>query len=388
MNIGIDIRSLAGPVKTGVGEYTVELILNILQQDKKNNYYLFYNSFKGDVDVSPLLKAENVYCVKTSWPNKLLSGSLFLFKRPYLNKVISKNLKKEVEIDLFYSPNMHFTALSPGLPHIITIHDLSFVFFKNFFSMKRRIWHRCVRVKKQCQKASLILTPSENTKNDVVKFFGVDENKVRVIQPGISTLFLKQDTISAQKIKIKYGLPEKFIFFLGTIEPRKNIDGVIDAFLLWQKKNSYAQEYKLIIAGAEGWKCSKLLERINENQKIRYVGYISPEEKRVFYELASVFIYPSFYEGFGFPVLEAMSVGTPVITSSRSSLPEVVGNAAFMVNPHNMSEMAKGLQLLTSDYYLRNELIERGYKQSYKFSWATAAEQWCNAINEVVCELE
>ncbi|MCF6276852.1 MAG: glycosyltransferase family 4 protein [Candidatus Magasanikbacteria bacterium] len=384
MNIGIDIRSLTGSVKTGVGEYTVELISSILKQDKKNNYYLFYNSLKEDISTSQFPKVENVYYIKTSWPNKLLSGSLFLFKRPYLNKIISKNLVKEVEIDLFYSPNIHFTSIGPKIPHILTIHDLSFVFFKDFFSIKRRIWHKCVRVRRQCKKASLILTPSENTKNDVVNYFGVGEKKIKVIKPGLSTLFLKQDTESVQKIKIKYGLPEKFVFFLGTIEPRKNIDGVVDAFLLWQRKNSYAQEYELIIAGAQGWKCLKLLERIGKNKKIKYVGYISPEEKRVFYELASIFVYPSFYEGFGFPVLEAMSVGTPVITSSRSSLPEVVGNSAFMVNPHDIAEIAKGMQLLTSDYYLRNELIDRGYKKSYEFSWVKSAEQWIEALSSVI----
>jgi glycosyltransferase involved in cell wall biosynthesis len=389
MNIGLDIRNLSDPVRTGVGEYTAELITNILDQDKQNNYFLFYNSLKDLKGELLKYKAENVYYIKTSWPNKLLNASLLFLKKPKLDRLISKNIGTRMDLDVFYSPNLNFTALSADLPFVLTIHDLSFVFLRHFYSTKRQLWHFLINARKQCQRADLILAPSENTKNDIIKLFEIPDFKIKVISPGLSTTFLKQDTASAQKIKIKYGLPEKFIFFLGTIEPRKNIDGLVDAFLYWQKKNSYAEEYKLVIAGAKGWCCTKILERIEENKKIKYVGYVRPEEKRVFYELADVFVYPAFYEGFGFPVLEAMSVGTPVITSARSSLPEVTANASYLVNPHNISEIAKGLQLLTSDHYLRNELIDRGYKQLDKFSWKKAASEWYEAVKETtgkICE--
>ena len=223
------------------------------------------------------------------------------------------------------------------------------------------------------------MTPSENTKNDVVESYKVESRKVKVLRPGLSKEFVETGLdLSVQalfNVRKKYNLPEKYILYLGTLEPRKNIESVIEAY-----KMNYGlgiMNYELVIAGSSGWKNKKILKLISETPGAQYIGYVDDADKPALYKSASLFIYPSLYEGFGFPVLEAMASGVPVITSNRSSLPEVAGDVAYLTNPHNVSEIANAMRLILSDEKLRNILIERGKKQAEKFSWEkTAGEFW------------
>ncbi|MDP2684552.1 MAG: glycosyltransferase family 1 protein [bacterium] len=372
-NIAVDIRSLMGPIRTGVGEYTFEFLNALFKIDKKNNYFLFYNSNKDVSNSIPKWEQDNVEVIKFRYPNKLFNLSIKLFSWPKIDKIMKR------KIDYFFSPNINFTALSKDAKQILTIHDLSYEHFKDCFCFKRRLWHRIINPRKQCASADIILTPSANTKQDIVETYKIKENKIHVIYPGLSSVFLEDNKVSPEEIKKKYNLPSKFILFLGTIEPRKNIIGLVKAF---EKSFLKSRHYELIIAGSDGWNNDKAKKLIENTENVRYIGYIEEEDKPSIYQLASVFAYPSLYEGFGFPVLEAMVMGTPVLTSNRSSLPEVVGSYAYLVNPNNINDIAEGLVKLATDQELSSYFIEKGRQRVEQFRWKKTAENFLYLLND------
>lgn len=376
LNIGIDISPLTSFSRTGVGEYTYELLNALFDIDAENQYFLFYNGFKNVSDCIPKWSQKNVHFVRTGWPNKLFHSSLLFLRWPKMDRIIEQ--KMGVTLDYFFSPNIGFHSVSKKCKHILTLHDLSFEIFPECFSFKRRLWHVLLSPKKPCKKASIVLVPSENTKRDIVDIYGIDPEKIKVIYSGLSSTF-HSDLVphNNSDLKNKYKLPSKYILFLGTIEPRKNIEGLIDAFQILQKD---FPEYYLLIAGAPGWKNKHIFAAIEKNENVQYIGYVAPEDKPALYAGASVFVYPSLYEGFGFPVLEAFAAGAPVVTSARSSLPEIAGDAAYYVNPYNSFEIAEGMKQLVEDTELSTLFIQKGFLQIQKFQWQKTAEQFIASL--------
>ena len=398
MRIGVDIRSLMDPIRTGVGEYTHELLNALFKIDKNNQYFLFYNSFKirntkgyentkyeKMSDCVRLWNQENVHYAGTRYPNKLFNASQVLFKWPKLDKIVCGKRRGERGkrlIDIWFSPNLNFASVSSKTKHLLTIHDLSFEILPECFSAKRRLWHKIINPRKQCERADLILTPSENTARDVAEIYCIDDNKIRVLYPGLCSNFQKLETGNWKlEVKKKYNLPEKFILFLGTIEPRKNIEAIMEAF---EKSCLIINHYSLIIAGAKGWKSEPIMAKINTTPGVEYLGYVDEKDKRMLYGLADLFIYPSLYEGFGFPVLEAMASGIPVVTSNRSSLPEVAGDAAHLVNPYNVNEMARAMGQLLEDNKLRELFIKRGRNKAKEFRWDKTAQEFLALLRDSV----
>ncbi|MBI4992952.1 MAG: glycosyltransferase family 4 protein [Candidatus Magasanikbacteria bacterium] len=403
MNIGVDIRCLMDPQRTGVGEYTFGLLDAVFKIDRENQYFLFYNSYQDISGILPRWDYQNVHYVSTKWPNIFLNFFLLLGFVKLDNLVIKKlfeNCKlpssrahfvvtqwnqaegKIENLEAWFSPNLNFTPLTSKTKFILTVHDLSFEFLPECYTAKQRLWHKLLRPKKQCERADLILTPSESTARDVVSAYDVDEKKVKVLYPGISAL-ITQNTINKTQVRKKYNLPENFILFLGTIEPRKNVEAVVVAF-----QNTYTlthlHTYTLVIAGARGWKNENVMRAIKEMPNVRYINYVAEEDKPALYRLASLFVYSSLYEGFGLPVLEAMACGTPVITSNRSSLPEVGGDAVCYVNPANVAELSRAMvrvlrddELGIKNYELR---IDRQREQVKKFDWGETAKEFLSVI--------
>ncbi|MBI5071800.1 glycosyltransferase family 4 protein [Candidatus Falkowbacteria bacterium] len=430
MNIGIDIRSLLEKERSGVGEYTYELLNAIFDIDKENQYYLFYNSFKKVEDnfLVEWKKYQNVHFCGFRWPNKLLNFCFKFLRWPKIDRLIvhsswfmvplspSGRGKGEGKLNLFFIPNLNFLAVSRGVKKIITIHDLSFLRYPRFFSWKRRLWHRFVNPQKLIRGADKIIAVSENTKRDLVELYKVVSEKVGVICSGVTphlaspprgeeiaenlprpsgervglpatpALAWQAGVRGLEEVKKKYNLPENFILFLGTLEPRKNIKGLIRAFEIFKQSSKFQViSYKLVIVGPRGWLCKRILARAEKSpvrDDIKFINYISPEEKFAFYKLARLFVYPSFYEGFGFPPLEAAQVGTPVIVSTNSSLPEVMGEAALMVDPYNPAEMAKAMAECLTDENLRKSLVEKGKKQAEKFSLINTANEFLSLIRQ------
>ena len=381
MLIGIDIRTLMDSRYSGVSEYTLNLIKEILKLDNYNEYRLFYNSFNNCPNI-PEFSGKNVKLVKYNYPNKILN---YLFFKFFNYPKIDKKLK----VDIFFMPHINFIGLSSKVKKIITIHDLSFLRNPEFFSTRKNFWHSMIDVSRLLKKFDQIIAVSENTKRDIIELCGIDSEKVKVIYSGISQecrMIADPNSIETKKldeVKRKYNLSDKFILYLGTIEPRKNIIGIIRAYnqlrILDKRENCELQDLKLIIAGGRGWKSKDIYkeQELSEyKDDIKFLGYIDFEDKVYLYNLASVFIYPSFYEGFGFPLLEAMACGTPVVASYSSSLPEVMGSAGLLVNPYNINDIACAIKQILSNKDLRDKLIKKGLKQASKFNWAKTATEY------------
>jgi glycosyltransferase involved in cell wall biosynthesis len=231
-------------------------------------------------------------------------------------------------------------------------------------------------IRQSALKADKIIADSMSTRDDLVEFWNIEPLKIRVIYPGLEKKFtlIKPSVIS--DFKRKKGLPDDFILFLGDLDKRKNLAMLIDAFYLFKKE--FNMKVKLVIAGRHGNSFSELLsliERKNLSKDVLLTGYFSSEEVPLLYSSAKIFVYPSLYEGFGFPVLESFACGTPVIASSSSSIPEVAGNAALLLSPFKPSPWASAIKELFSDREKREELIKKGLERAREFSWDKTARQ-------------
>ena len=376
MIIGIDIRMLARGTRSGIEEYTINLLSNMLKMDRNIQYKLFYNGYKK-VDLKyDFLKLSNVELKELKIPNRLLDFSFQYFSYPKVDKLLGG-------VDVFFSPHIFSAPVSKNCKTVTTFHDLSFENHKEFYSLGKNYWHFSMNPKKKARKSDKIIAVSNSTKNDLTKIYKIDFEKIKVVYSGINQEQGVENNES--EVRKKYKLPEKYILYLGTIEPRKNIVSIIKAF----EKLKYSitdKSLKLIIAGSKGWLYKNVFE-VAENSKYKkdiiFAGFIDDEDKTTLYRLAEIFVYPSFYEGFGFPPLEAMQNKTPVITSNLSSLSEAVGDAAIMVNPYNIDELARAMENLLSDENLKNNLIEKGIQQTKKFSWQKCAEETLDVLKSL-----
>lgn len=369
MIIGIDARCLFTTPRTGVGEFTFELLSHLFERETTHQFILFTNAFKKN-DVLPFFTFPHVSWVYTTIPNKLFHVSISLLRRPRLDRYVA-NKAGVKNIDIWFSPNLLFTSLSPQTTHILTIHDLSFEHYPHYFSQKARMWHRAVHPKKQIEHARHIIVPSEHTKRDVVHTFQKDPDIVHVFPPGLCSDIQKMsDEHRRRTIQKKYNLPEHYMLFLGTLESRKNLGSILDAY----EHSAYLRtRMPLIFAGALGYRGDSYVKRIQNISTARYIGYVQEEEKQTLYAGARALIYPSMYEGFGFPVLEALACGTPVIASNRASLPAVVGHGGILVNSLNTKQLGDAMERLMTDDTLYTQLSEEGRKHAGTYSWDRAA---------------
>ncbi len=374
MLLAIDIRNLQGGSWSGVGVYTDQVIRSLLATDTHAECVLFSNSFSTS---GAPIKHNNALNVHMRWPNMFFHAAMRFFQYPQIDIGIEKIMGKTV--DVFFSPNFHFTALRRTVPYVITIHDLSFELYPEYYSLKRRLWHALVQPKKQCEQAAAIIVPSHHTKTDLIRLYHIAEEKIHVVYPGMP--IAHTSNTNTEIVRNKYNVHNDFFLFVGTIEPRKNIDGIVAAYI---RSGLHKKGVELVIAGAEGWKQHALMKRVARTPGVRYLGYIPEEDKQLLFAEAKGCLFPSFYEGFGFPVIEAMQLGTPVITSDRSSLPEIAAGAAYLVNPYDVGAIAKGMERLFEDTALCQELITRGRLVASTYSWDRAAAQMWHIFESVV----
>lgn len=354
-------------------EYIYKLLRVLLEEDRENEYVLFFNAWNTKTpDISFMGGRTNVTVKTFRIPNKLLNLSLWYFGWPKLDRLIGG-------VDVYFLPNINFVAVSRDVKFVVTAHDLSFERFPETFSWKTRIWHYLVNFRDVVRRADHILAVSHSTRNDLVELYVADPKKIMVIPSGLDERFHKMKRSDSQLLAVQknYHLPYKFILYLGTFEPRKNLVSLVRAFD-WIKQNGSpeAKKYSLVLAGRPGWKCDDLFRAIKESPFIGDIvlpGYIEDEDKTALYNLATALVYPSLYEGFGFPPLEAIGCGVPVITSHSSSLPEVVGNAGLLIDPYRPDELRVALESVINNRGLREHLQERGLVQAKKFDWHTTA---------------
>lgn len=394
MKIGIDIRPLMDKNYSGVSWYTLNLVRAILETDKENEYFLFYNSFFNIDDRIPDFNFANCKVVRYKYPNKLLNFSFRFFNWPKIDKYL--------DVEMFLMLNINFIALSAKCRGLLTIHDLSFLKFPEFFTIKRRLWHWFINVAGLAKKFTTIIAVSENTKQDIIDLLKINPGKINVVYSGInqnlhkinlassvadfvsSDNHKKNDNIlpeikSVLKVIHKYDLPKNFILFLGTLEPRKNIIGLVKAYELFQSQKN--TDYKLVIAGARGWKSNEIFKEIKNsiyNKDILVLDYVVEEDKNILYNLAACFVFPSFYEGFGFPVLEAAVCGTGVVASHSSSLPELSNSSTIFINPYEIKELAQAIAFSINQKKFESQQNVIFLKE--KFNWRKTAEGYIDIL--------
>ena len=383
MRIGVDIRVLMDKYYSGISEYTANLLMAILKLDRDNEYKLFYNSYQNISERLDKWNGPNSKVINLRYPNKIFNYVLQkIFGYPRLDRVLGG-------VDVFWSPHFNFTSLSgseSGLQKIITVHDLSFLRYPQFFSGRKNFWHKALGVIKTLRAADRIVAVSENTKNDIIELAGVAADKVKVIYSGnnVTKKIWPKEKVRACLNKLSVSGP--FILYVGNIEPRKNISGIIKAYnQLRNELGNDGNNISLILAGAPGWKDSQIRDdwRASPYQdQIKFLGYVDQTEKEILYSRAAIFVYPSFYEGFGFPPLEAMTYGVPVVCSNVSSLPEIVGAAGLMINPDKIEEIAAAIKLILTDAELRQHLVSSGYERAQLFSWDKAAQEYLELFKE------
>ena len=368
--IGIDGRCLLDENYTGVSEYTVVLIKKLLKDYSDKEFVIFLNGFKTrriQERIAWLRKYKNIRIKHYHYPSKILNFSLWFFRYPKIDKMLGG-------VDIFIAPNISFLAVSKNAKFILTVHDLSFERFKDTFSWKRRFWHFITNPRKLCQQANEIWTVSTSTKWDLKSLYKIADNKIK-IKPIVRSLNLSKNNSDQKgklkKVRNKYRLPQKFILYLGTIEPRKNIINLVQAFEYLKKNKKIEQEYKLVIAGQLGWQYKETVEYIKRSKfkdSIVLTNFVDQKDKVYFYQLATTFVYPSLFEGFGIPVLESMANGTAVIASNNSSIPEVVGSAGLMIDPDRVDDLIDAIELIVTDKKIREYYIEEGFKQAKRIT--------------------
>lgn len=376
MNILIDARLLTRGLSSGIAEYTAQITDHLLRLDRENRYFIFLNSVRRVPLSFPKDKYKNCAAVNWRIPNRLLDLSARFLGFPKIDRLIPA--------DIVFSP--HFNILKTArAPRIITFHDLSFVHHPDFFETRQKIWHWRQDYKRQAEGAGRIIAVSEFTKHDLVETLGIPAEKISAIYSGINPALKKlpENDPALIRFREKRGLVFPFFLSLGTLEPRKNVEGTIRAFTFLKQKPAF-RDYRLIVAGRPGWLYRRILKtaaRSPAAAQIIFWGQVKPEEKIFLYNSARGFVYPSFFEGFGFPPLEAQACGCPVVVADRTSLPEIVGSSALLVDPWKTAELAEAMEEAAENPDVRKRLIPAGFSNAARFRWEKTARETLELLN-------
>ena len=360
MRIGIDATAL--PLQlVGAGNYIVNLTNALLRVDTANEYILF---------VKPIHRAlfeadERVQIVPVALASRI--------QRIVWEQTALPRLARQCRLNVLHSP--HYTMpLTLGCASVVTFHDMTFFLYPAMHKLYKRVFFRAM-IHLSARYANAIIADSESTRQDIVRMLRLDAAKVTTVTLGVSASYHPiGDAAALEKIKSKYRLPDKFVLYIGVLEPRKNLPTLVRAFKTLTERGG---AHTLVIVGRKGWMYDELFRTIASlglAERVIFTGYAPEEDLPLLYNAADVFVYPSFYEGFGLPVLEAMACGAPVITSNISSMPEIVGNAGILVNPYHADELADAMLRLIQNGDLRKRLARRGIERAKSFSWERAAQ--------------
>ncbi|MCJ7617944.1 MAG: glycosyltransferase family 4 protein [Desulfobacterales bacterium] len=355
MNIGIDARPLTYQM-TGIGTYLKQLLDEMQKIDRVNHYYLISNG-----PISFNLKNPLWFKIEGKIKKKMLSTLWMQCKAPLL--------AYKLKLDLFWGPRHHLPPLLPKkIKKMLTIHDVVHLLYPKTMPLSHLIVERLL-MRLSILKADYIIAVSSSTESNIKDAYGICSDKIRTIYSGTPVL-TKRTSIKKYK-----SLPSKYFLFVGSLEPRKNFERVFAAFEFLQPE-SYGVH--LVIVGGKGWKNRKFLKRLKTHPLksfIHLTGYITSAYLSKIYSQALCLVFPSLYEGFGFPILEAMACGTPVITSNISSMPEVAGGAAILVDPYDVDALAEAMHGVLTDKGLRESLVKKGLERVKQFSWEKCAEE-------------
>ncbi len=374
MKIGIFANHLLFE-QAGIGKYTQNLLKNLFKIDSTNQYILYFSFLRGRQQRIKLIRERlgrlpknvkiKVFFLPAAWLEFLMTTPLDM------GKIISDPL------DFYFSPYVSGVPKKPFAKTVATVHDLVFLRFPEHRGKKLSNYYlkRHQIAVKNCQK---IIVPSRATKKDLQEFLKIESKKIVVIPEAADNSFRPiKESKKIRKTIGKYFNPNlKYILSVGTLEPRKNLAKLVEAYSLLP--HQILRQYHLVLVGAKGWNESllyKTIVNLNLKDKVIFPGFVKDEDLPYIYNGASIFVYPSLFEGFGLPPLEAASCGVPVVSSNISSLSEVIGNAGLLVNPYKEEEILQALKQIILKPKLAQKLADRGLIQAKKFSWAKTAQE-------------
>ena len=351
MKIGIDAREFVAGQMTGIGRYLWHFLQHATTSKDPHEYVLFCNQKTHIPQNLPRLKkviiTENIRQV---WDQVLLP----------------LNIARE-KIDVFLTPYFKAPLFLPS-KMILIINDLIPLFFPEEHSPLGRLYFRFMSAA-AARRATRIMTISEHSRGDIVKFLKLPADKIMVIHLGVEERFRSSD-IRKEEIRRKYSLPQKFILYVGNLSPHKNVRSLIKSYA--SLPFSLRENYKLVMGASRSGKyfsdIDKVIREMELTQDVLFTGFIEPKDLPSVYCMSSVFAYPSFYEGFGFPPLEAMACGCPVVSSNASSMPEILGDAALFFNPYHVEEISRAIRHMLEDENLRNRFRQKGLERAKLFT--------------------
>ncbi|MBU5590275.1 glycosyltransferase family 4 protein [Clostridium sp. MSJ-4] len=369
MKIAIDARGVNWYRGTGIGTYTENILINLLNLDKKNSYQIFWSGEDYEK-----YESENTDIIMASKKNSRF------FELSYF----PNNLKRE-NIDLYHLPQ-NGIGLYEKYPckTIVTIHDLIPYIMPE--TVGRGYLIKFLKeMPKIISSCNGIITVSECSKRDILRFFPMDPDKIIVTPLAADKKYKPLNKTACRNILYeKFGIDKKFILYLGGFSPRKNVKGLIEAFNKIYK--DLDEDYELVILGSlkdEGLSLLTLVEEMNIKSKVHFLGFVEEDMLPIFYNACQCFVYPSLYEGFGLPPLEAMSCGAIVISSNTTSIPEVVLDAGYLINPYDSLNISEAIFNVLSNEELRNELSLKAKKRAAEFSWSQTAKNTLEAYNKI-----
>lgn len=375
MKIGLNATSLLSPL-TGIGQYTYQLAKG-LQKFKDLELSMFYaNGWSTEVRDKPIKQIRNI---------KLLIKK-FIPKTYEISRMIQQSYFNERSFDkvkgIYHEPN--FLAFDYAGPLVLTVHDLSWIHYPEMHPADR-VRNMNKHFQKSMERASMIITDSQAIKHEIMNMFGVADTRIKSIPLGVEALFRPLTESEAVPVLQQHGLSfQKYILAVGTLEPRKNLSSALLAYM--QLPASIRKHYPLVLVGMSGWHTSALEKQMAPlvaAGEIRQLGYLEREDLAAIIAGATTLVYPSIYEGFGLPPLEAMTCGVPVIASNVSSLPEVVGDSGLLVNPHDIDDIAKAMETLISAPDVRAASAQKALTRSAQFSWDSCVDQTMDVYRQV-----
>jgi glycosyltransferase involved in cell wall biosynthesis/SAM-dependent methyltransferase len=375
MKIAIDVSLVCGE-SAGVGSYVRGLLEGLRSLDLDNEYILFSyldlpQSAELTIPQAPNFALRRMHHSGEHW-ERIWSGAA----------LPPKELLEPVDLlhsPFFNAPKEHHGAL------VVTIHDIAFLRYPQFHTEANRL--HCLNGTLQTARyADRIIAVSHHTKKELMDYFAISADRIRVIHEAPRKVYYpERDVECIRKTLARLGIYQDFILVVGSYEPRKNLQNLLEAYAMHVQR--YAGRELLVVAGGAGWLNEGLASCVADlgvGERVRFVGYLQESDLRVLYSAARLFVYPSFYEGFGLPPLEAMACGAPVITSNTSSLPEVVGDAAILIDPHNAEEICQAMRLVLSNGDLRAKLRQQSLQRAKRFSWERVAKETL-AVYEEIC---
>ena len=374
LRIGIDGRGIHKTID-GIGRYSLNLIRSLASIDQTNQYIIFKNrEIKEKIADTPNLRE-----IEVDFPH-LSMKSLFHF--PFLIK--------HFNLDIFHSP--FFIAPLWGVKNlVVTVHDLMALTFPGFFGGRGYLkengayWYHRIFVPLSIRKAKRIIAVSQNTRKDLIEKLKIKPERICVIHEAVDDRFTRDFTVAeVEKFKRIKRLPDSFLLYVGNFKPYKNIPLIISALDILKKTNML--KHKFVMAGRKDRCFPIVYKEVKDRNLVNdvvFLDYVSDEDLPLLFKCADIFIFPSLYEGFGLPALEAMSLGIPTIVSNASSLPEVVGDGAMIVDPRNPQDLAQSILSLLKDEDLRKKLSQKGIERSKTFSWKKTAEETLRLYIEV-----